>query len=94
MKDAIAEQVISTRAKLGLSASQFGDLLGVHHITVSKWEKGTTKPTPYQQTLIEQFDEAAANDPELKEGKLLKILIGAGAIAALAFLLKHLMKNK
>ncbi len=36
--------VKSHRKRLGLSASSFGKLLGVHQLTVYKWENGETKP--------------------------------------------------
>jgi DNA-binding transcriptional regulator YiaG len=85
------EDIISTRKSLGLTQVQFAQLMGVHPITVSKWERGISPPTPYQDALFLQFQTAA----ETKEVRLtLKgVLIGLGIAAALALLLKHLMKK-
>lgn len=38
------EQVLFARAKLNLTQKSFGDLLGVKLLTVSRWERGKTKP--------------------------------------------------
>ena len=43
------------RESLGLTQADFASLLGVHSMTVSKWERGVTEPTPYQQALINEF---------------------------------------
>lgn len=75
------------RADLGLSQVQFGQLFGVHFMTVSKWERGLLVPNTYQLALMEQFRKTAnANKAEAQE-QLGKLLVGAGLIAALAWLL-------
>jgi transcriptional regulator with XRE-family HTH domain len=88
-----ASEIKKNRKKLKLNQAEFGNLLGVHHVTVSKWESGHPSPTPYQQTLIENFGEAADTE-EVKQANISNILIKAGAFVALALLLKHLMKGK
>jgi len=40
------------RHALGLTQTQFAQLIGVHHITVSRWERGVASPTPWQMGLI------------------------------------------
>jgi putative transcriptional regulator len=75
------------RADLGLSQVQFGQLFGVHFMTVSKWERGVLSPNTYQLALMDQFRKTAnARKAEAQE-QLGKILVGAGLIAALAWLL-------
>lgn len=69
-----------------MTQAQFGQLLGAHPMTVSKWERGELRPTDYQTALIQQFS-AAAKEKEVQEN-LKGILIGAGVIAALFLLLK------
>lgn len=78
------------RNSLNLSQASFGQLLGVHAMTVSKWERGVLAPNAYQATLINNFEQAAKSG-EVK-GKIEGILIGAGLAAALLLLLKAASK--
>lgn len=48
------------RQRLGLSQSAFAELLGVHAMTVSKWERGVLKPGAHQQRVL----KALARAPE------------------------------
>jgi len=52
------------RQRLGLSQSAFAELLGVHAMTVSKWERGVLKPGAHQQRLL----KALARAPEREQG--------------------------
>ena len=52
------------RQRLGLSQSDFADLLGVHAMTVSKWERGVAKPSVHQQRVL----KALARAPEREKG--------------------------
>jgi len=76
------------RQKLNLNQVQFAQLLGVHPITVSKWERGEADPTPYQTVLMQHFKKAAT-DKETREA-VGHLLVGMGVGVALALLLKHL----
>jgi putative transcriptional regulator len=80
------------RERLRLTQAQFGQLLGVHPMTVSKWERGVAQPTPYQQALIQQFTVASARK-EVQRSDLSSLLIGAGIIAVLALLLSESNKK-
>jgi DNA-binding XRE family transcriptional regulator len=55
-------QISELRAALGLSQAEFAQLLGVHHMTVSKWERPHRPPlaipTPYQTALMHAFNLA------------------------------------
>ncbi len=75
------------RKKLGLSQAQFGNLFGVHPMTVSKWERNILNPTAYQLALMVDF-EKAAKKKEVKE-TIGTVLVGAGIAAALYLLLKN-----
>jgi predicted transcriptional regulator len=79
------------RDQLGLNQVEFAQLAGVHPITVSKWERNEAFPTAYQGALFDQFRQGA-RDREVRD-TLKSILIGFGAILALALLLKHLTKK-
>lgn len=80
-----ADRILRIRDSLNLSQASFGQLLGVHAMTVSKWERGILSPNAYQATLIDNF-ERAGKKGEVK-GKIEGILIGAGLAAALLLLL-------
>jgi len=47
------------RVRLNLSQKQLGELLGVHVMTVSKWERGVSSPSEHQKRLLRALGEAA-----------------------------------
>ena len=78
------------RAKLNLTQTQFGNLFGVHSMTVSKWEREILKPSDYQLALMNEFEQAS-KDKEVRN-TIGTVLIGAGIAAALYLLLKNSQK--
>lgn len=83
---------LRTRTALGLTQAEFAQLMGVHAMTVSKWERSEASPTPYQLNLFDQFTQGA-KDREVKDA-LKTALIGAGVAFAIALLLRHLLSKK
>jgi DNA-binding transcriptional regulator YiaG len=79
-----ASDINSIREALGLSQLQFAQLLGVHPITVSKWERDIAAPTDYQVAFLSQFQAAVKN--KIKSDELKNLLIVAGVIAALVLI--------
>lgn len=75
-----------TREALGLSQTELAALLGVHPMTVSRWERGVLKPTPYQRALLEAFYRACwvsgVRDVSV-------MLVEAGALGVLRYLLNE-----
>jgi molybdopterin-binding protein len=49
------------RRKLELSQQQLAQLLGVHVMTVSKWERGLLGPSEHQRRVLRALAEAAEN---------------------------------
>ncbi len=47
------------RARLGLSQQELAGLLGVHAMTVSKWERKKLRPGPHEKRLLASFAAAA-----------------------------------
>jgi putative transcriptional regulator len=78
-------EIRSIRRLLGLNQAQFGQLMGVHAITVSKWEGGITSPTDYQVAFLSQY-RVAAKDKQVRD-ELKNVLVAAGVIAAVFLLL-------
>ncbi len=82
-----AQEIVTLRKDLNLSQVEFAQLFGAHFMTVSKWERGLTQPTAYQEALMRQFQaRAEATKTEAAE-EVKKLLVGAGVVAALAWLL-------
>lgn len=82
-------EILGLRAALGLSQVQFAQLFGVHFMTVSKWERGVAPPSPYQLALMNQFAQTAAAKQEETKERVKNLLVGAGVVAALLFLLSN-----
>ena len=86
-------EVTSVRERLGMTQSQLAELLGVHTLTVSKWERGLLRPSGHQEALLESFAKARkANKTVGEDAK--EALIAAGVIVALAILLSAAVEGK
>lgn len=55
------KRVRAIRRRLGFTQSTMAELLGVHAMTVSRWERGLLPVPPYQAALITAFDQAVRN---------------------------------
>jgi DNA-binding XRE family transcriptional regulator len=88
-----AAEIKGTRESLNLNQVQLAQLLGVHPVTVSKWERENdpAKPTPYQVALLQHFRDAA-RDQQVRS-TIAAVLVGMGIGVALALLLRHLAKK-
>ena len=80
-------QIALLRRALGLSQVEFGQLFGAHFMTVSKWERGIYPPTAYQVALMRQFQATADAKASEAKQEVKNLLIGAGVVAALLWLL-------
>lgn len=60
-------QIAKVRAMLGLTQVELASMLGVHALTVSKWEREVATPSPYQHALLVQCGRAAVARPDLGE---------------------------
>jgi len=70
-----------------MTQEQLSQLLGVHSLTISKWERGVLTPTAYQKALLETFLEAAQRDPGIGES-VIKLLALSGVPVALFIILR------
>jgi len=82
-----AAQVQAIRTSLGLSQVQLGQLLGVHPLTVSRWERGLLAPTPHQTALLDSFGKASSTETQIGD-EVANLLLTAGVAVALYALLK------
>jgi transcriptional regulator with XRE-family HTH domain len=81
----------SIRDRLGLSQGLFAQVLGVHPITVSKWERGLASPDPYRTILLKAANESLKYDTQLGP-KLRALLVFGHTAAALCALLRPSQK--
>ncbi len=56
-----ANDVASTRARLGISQTKFAQLLGISENTLQNWEQGRRKPTGPAKVLL----KVAARHPQI-----------------------------
>lgn len=86
-------EVTSIRTTLGFTQVQLAQLLGVHPLTVSKWERNQGQPTPHQAALLRSFGAACGSQPEI--GQVVGgLLVSAGVAVALWALLDAAFGNK
>ena len=72
------------RERLELTQSELAYMLGVHAMTVSKWERGTAHPSPYnmqQLSLLALGASRMAESDRLAFRGLLTLGSGVGALA-------------
>lgn len=82
-----ALEIATLRHLLGLSQVEFGQLFDAHSMTVSKWERGVLRPTAYQIALMRQFQITADVKKDQAREQVKNLLVGAGVVAALVWLL-------
>ncbi|HQW20928.1 MAG TPA: helix-turn-helix domain-containing protein [Rhodocyclaceae bacterium] len=85
----ISSEIAQLRKDLGLSQVEFGQLFGSHFMTVSKWERGIATPSSYQFALMQQFRQTADVRKVEAQEEVKKLLVGAGVVAALLWLLSQ-----
>lgn len=80
-------EVVAVRAALGMTQEQLARLLGVHPLTVSKWERGLLVPSPHQTAMLQAAGRAAQQTPEIGT-QVVGLLVAAGIGVALYHLLR------
>lgn len=86
-------EIKSIRTRLGLTQTQFAQLLGAHPLTVWKWEKGDLQPTLHQQGLITSFGKASQNKENIGS-EVGALLVTAGVVVAIYALLHAAFGDK
>lgn len=87
------KEVHSIRNQLALSQVQLAQLLGVHPLTVSKWERDIATPSPHQVALLQSFQKAGAAKKQIGDD-VGNLLMTAGVAVALFVLLKAAFEEK
>ncbi|HKB60166.1 MAG TPA: helix-turn-helix domain-containing protein [Gallionellaceae bacterium] len=82
-------EIAVLRKSLGLTQADFAQLFDAHVMTISKWERGVAVPSAYQVSLMEHFKQKAEQQAEQAKTEVKNLLIGAGVIAALVWLLSN-----
>jgi len=81
------EEIVALRKSLGLTQTDFARLFDAHVMTISKWERGVAAPSAYQTSLMAQFKLKAEQQAAQAQTEVKNLLVGAGVIAALVWLL-------
>lgn len=63
-----AEGIRTLRERLGLTQGKLAELVGVHAMTVSKWERGQLAPAPYQAAILAALGRAAGDKRTVDAG--------------------------
>lgn len=76
-------EIAALRLRLGYTQRRLSELLGVHPLTVSRWERGTLTPTPDAARMIAAIEQALALDPERLPVRLRSIADPVRELAAI-----------
>jgi len=68
-----AKDVMELRAHLKLSRQNFADIVGVSHVTVFQWEKGTVRPVRFLDRLNEIARTCVVTDKRNGGGSITRI---------------------
>jgi putative transcriptional regulator len=90
--DMSPKEIVAVRKSIGLTQADFARLFDAHVMTVSKWERGVAVPTPYQVALMKQFKQTAEVKKAEVQNEVKALLVGAGVVAALIWLLSNSRK--
>lgn len=85
-------KVFAIRQAMGLKQTELARLLGVHPITVSKWENDRCSVTPWHSALLKEFGEMAANH-DIRRA-LPNMLLFYGVPYTLSQLLRDVFPNR
>lgn len=79
-------EIVAIRQRLGWSQGQLAQVLGVHPLTISRWERGHGAPSPHDAALLGSFGSAAAKQDDIGD-QVGALLLSAGVAVALYALL-------
>ena len=80
------------RKLLNLSQAELGLLLGVHSMTVSKWERGILKPRPIQAACLDAYSKICWT--EKRKQKLKLNLVSKGVVETQMYIYNLIQKGK
>ena len=64
-----ADDIIRRRTALGLTQQQLADAVGVHRVTVARWETGTAVPLGLAPALLEETLGRLERDQARREAR-------------------------
>jgi DNA-binding XRE family transcriptional regulator len=77
----------STRRRLNLTQRGLAQVVGVHHMTVSKWERHQLTPTRWMVSMLCALRLTSLSMPASARAKVPDLLVYQGPIAVLGLLL-------
>lgn len=83
--------IAEVREVLGITQTELAILLGVHPITVSKWERALLRPSDHQYELLHCFAEAARAFPMAGRRAILAHQVGGAPLALFVLLYRGML---
>jgi hypothetical protein len=83
---AVPINILSVRTTLGITQTDLGALLGVHYVTICRWERDLQRPSPWHEALLVEFAKAARKKKDVGP-EAVGLLAQSGVAAALLHLL-------
>ena len=80
-------RVTQIRKNLGLTQIEFASLVNAHHMTVSRWERGTLKVNIYTEKIMEHLENGFYSWPGRNEITGSDMLLTAGPIETFCHLI-------
>ena len=77
----MSDEVRDTRTALGLTQGEIASILGLHYVTVCRWERGHITPKPWVLAIFHRFRVAAQVDD--LAGRMSRVLALRGPLAAM-----------
>ncbi len=74
-------EVATTRHALGLTQTELATILGLHYVTICRWENGHMEPKPWVLAIFDRF-RIAARVADVG-GRMARVLAARGPIAAM-----------
>jgi DNA-binding XRE family transcriptional regulator len=78
--------ILAVRTALGIAQPDLGALLGVHGVTIHRWEKDLQRPSAWHHALLAEFAKAARKKKDVGP-EAVGLLAQSGVAAALLHLL-------
>jgi len=88
-----SEEVKTIRKGLKFTQKQLAKLLGVHPMTIAKWERGALSPSAYRLDLLGSFKQAIEKVPDIGIAARL-LLLNADVSFVLFFILQAAFEKK
>lgn len=86
-----SQEIKDLRQRLGWTLREMGDVLGVSHMAISKWERGERTPGPYKRAALERLRERLNEAEAQQQRERFERMVKAAATGVGVGLLLHFL---